>query len=110
MKVTGQLLKKARESKNMNLQEVGAILKINPKILEAIEEAHMSELPPKTFVRGFVRSYATYLKLNVKDILRTYQEEMGSTHPITPPPTEPSFNEKANEEGENFPWKISSPF
>jgi len=81
MKVTGQLLKKARTNAELDIKEVAAVLKISSKILIAIEEAKMDELPPKTFVRGFVRSYANYLNLNIEEILNTYHKEMGTTRP-----------------------------
>ena len=45
-------------------------------------------MPAKTFIRGFVKSYAEYLKLDAEQVLRQFQEEMGSTQPLpkTPPP------------------------
>ena len=81
MKKTGELLKKAREEKGLSLNEIGLSLKINNKILKAIEEGDENNLPAKTFLRGFVKSYATFLRLDVDDVLKTFQEEMGSTSP-----------------------------
>lgn len=83
MKKTGELLKAAREAKGLSLHEIGLSLKINAKILKSIEDGDTSGLPAKTFLRGFVKSYASYLKLNVDDVLNAFTEEMGSTKPQT---------------------------
>jgi cytoskeleton protein RodZ len=84
MKKIGALLKAEREKKKLSLHEVGMALKINPKILKAIEEAESKNLPAKTFLRGFVRSYAQYLRMDVDNILTIFQNEVGSTRPEEP--------------------------
>jgi cytoskeleton protein RodZ len=81
MKRTGELLKKAREQKGLSISEIGLSLKISSKILKAIEDGNLNQLPAKTFLRGFVQSYANYLRLDVNEILRIFQDEMGSTRP-----------------------------
>lgn len=83
MKITGQILKENRERKRMTIAEVSLATKITTKTIAAMEEGVADNLPPKTFLRGFVRSYALYLGLDVDEILRTFHEEMGSTlaHP-----------------------------
>lgn len=79
MKITGQILKENRERKQMTIAEVSLATKITTKTIAAIEDGNPDNLPPKTFLRGFVRSYALYLGLDVDEILRTFQEEMGTT-------------------------------
>lgn len=81
MKNTGEILKKAREEKGLSLHEIGLSLKINSKILKAIEEGDEAHLPAKTFLRGFVLSYATFLHLDTNHVLQVFYEEMGSTKP-----------------------------
>lgn len=81
MKRTGEILKKAREEKDLSLHEIGLSLKINNKILKAIEDGDTSKLPAKTFLRGFVQSYANFLHLNTDEVLAIFYEEMGSTKP-----------------------------
>lgn len=86
MKKVGELLKAERERRQLSLHEIGLSLKINPKILSAIEEGDLTQLPAKTFLRGFVRSYAQYLRLNVDEVVNLFHEEMGSTRPEQPAP------------------------
>jgi cytoskeleton protein RodZ len=76
MKITGSILKSAREQRNLSLHEIGMSLKINPKTLQAMEEGDLSKLPAKSFLRGFVKSYAIHLKLDANEVLNTFQKEV----------------------------------
>lgn len=88
MKITGELLKSERIKKDLTVQDIAYALKLNSKIIAAIENGQLDQLPAKTFVRGFVKSYADYLKIDSEVVLRQFQEEMGSTRPLPkrPPP------------------------
>ncbi len=99
MKNTGALLKTKRESSNFSLSEVALATKINPKILAAIENGDEKNLPAKTILKGFVRSYALFLKMDVDSVMRSFQDEMGGPPPTTPvltnEPVKPSKNESS---------------
>lgn len=82
MKITGELLKSERTRKGLNVQDVAFALKLSQKIILAIEAGETENLPAKTFIRGFVKSYAQFLKIDVDQVMRQFQEEMGSTHPF----------------------------
>lgn len=82
MKITGELLKSERIKKDLSIQDVAYALKLSSRIIQAIENGETDELPAKTFVRGFVKSYADYLKIDSDAVLKQFQEEMGSTHPV----------------------------
>ena len=88
MKITGEMLKSERINKKLSTQDVAASLKLSSKIITAIEAGNLDDLPAKTFVRGFVKSYAQLLNLDAHLVLRQFQEEMGSTNPLpkVPPP------------------------
>lgn len=93
MRITGELLKSERVNQGLSVQNVSNALKLTTKIINAIEAGNTSDLPAKTFVRGFVKSYAEYLKLDCDVVLRQFQEEMGSTIPLPKvPPPMPSDN------------------
>lgn len=117
MKKTGEILRKAREEKGLSLHEIGLSLKINSKVLKAIEEGDDAHLPAKTFLRGFVQSYANFLHLDSDKVLEVFYEEMGSTKPkpyIRPqdegkaPATEAS-SEGAPSEGATAPEATITP-
>lgn len=82
MKITGELLKSERIKKDLSIQDVAYALKLSSRIIQAIENGDTDELPAKTFVRGFVKSYADYLKIDSDAVLKQFSEEMGSTHPV----------------------------
>lgn len=75
MKQVGEILKKEREKQDLSLHEIGLSLKINTKILKALEEGDQKQLPAKTFLRGFVKSYAQYLKMNPQEVLAAFDQE-----------------------------------
>lgn len=75
MQNAGAELKKARLEQNLSLNEVSMSIKINARVLEAMEENNKSKLPAKPFLRGFVKTYAEFLKLNSSDILKIFEED-----------------------------------
>jgi cytoskeletal protein RodZ len=77
MKLTGQKLKEKRESARLTISEVSLATKINPKVLTAMEAGDAEHLPAKTFLRGFVRAYAGFLKMNVAEVLELFTQETG---------------------------------
>ncbi len=79
MKKTIDLLKKEREKQKISLSEIASITKISSSTLKAIEECDLAKLPPKPYLRGFVRAYARCLNLDSKKILSRFDSEMGSS-------------------------------
>lgn len=71
----GKYLREEREKRGLSLHEIGLSLKINPKILAALEEGQHDGLPAKTFLRGFVKSYAQYLRLDTEKVLSYFNDE-----------------------------------
>ncbi len=91
MKMTGELLKAERLKQDLKISDVAFALKLGNKVIQNIEDGDIESLPAKTFVRGFVKSYAEFLKLDAAVVLKQFQEEMGSTSPVPkiPPPLSP---------------------
>ncbi len=82
MKKIGFILKKAREEQGISIHQVHLALKIGSKTIQDIEEGILNDLPQKSFLRGFVQSYAKFLHLDIKETMDIYQSEMGSSHPF----------------------------
>jgi cytoskeleton protein RodZ len=91
MKKTGAFLKAEREKRNISLNEISLAIKINSKVLRAIEDGDPAGLPAKTFLRGFVLSYATALKVDTDAVMAMFYEEMGSTKLV--PKIDPKLTE-----------------
>lgn len=72
VKNPGEPLRSTREKLGLSISDVSMATKINPRILKALEEGQKEGLPPGSFTRGFIRSYAAYLKIDAKPILDAY--------------------------------------
>lgn len=82
----GAELRRARESRQLSVNEVANALKISVRQVEALEADQWERLPGRTFVRGFVRNYARYLRLDGEGLLaRLAQNETPETPRIEVP-------------------------
>ena len=69
----GTLLREAREARGVTLAEAQEATKINSRYLEALEEGQYDLLPSEVHVRGYLRNYARYLRLDPKPLLDRYE-------------------------------------
>ena len=65
----GARLRAAREAAGLSLDQVAQQLKLAQRQVKALEEENFSDLPGRTFSRGFVRNYARLLNLDAHDLL-----------------------------------------
>lgn len=68
----GDKFRRARERKELSLDDVSNVTKISPRMLQAIEEEQFDQLPGGVFNRGFIRAYAKHLGLNSEDAVNDY--------------------------------------
>jgi len=59
----GQLLQQTRIERELTLADVEAETRIRQKYLEALEQGNWEALPNLAVAKGFLRSYARFLKL-----------------------------------------------
>jgi cytoskeleton protein RodZ len=59
----GRRLREAREAKGLSREEVASQLRLQVRLIEALEEDDETALPPSTFVSGYLRSYARLLEV-----------------------------------------------
>jgi cytoskeleton protein RodZ len=71
----GAFLREARETTERSVANVARALRIRQVYLEAIEDGRFDELPGTTYAVGFVRSYATYLRLDASTIVERFKQE-----------------------------------
>lgn len=80
----GEMLRAARESQALSLEEAEAQTRIRVKFLRALEEGDISLLPSTTHARGFLRNYAQFLHLDVASLVARFDEATGiAPRPIT---------------------------
>lgn len=73
----GEKLAKKRISMGLDLKDVEKAIRIRAKNIEAIENGRYDGLPPDVYVRGFVRNYANFLKLDPNKVMKLYERERG---------------------------------
>jgi len=89
MKTLGDLLREGREAKGVTLAQAEKDTKIRERILADLEADNHKHLPPPVFLKGLLRKYATYLKLDVAEVLASYAAqypEAAAPPPPAPPP------------------------
>lgn len=59
----GRRLREVREEKGLTREEVASQLRLQVRLIEALEEDDEKALPPSTFVSGYLRSYARLLDI-----------------------------------------------
>jgi len=65
----GRRLREAREAKGLSQQEVASQLRLQLRLIEALEEDDEEALPPATFVYGYLRSYARLLEIPEESVV-----------------------------------------
>ncbi len=68
----GKTLREIREKMGIDLKAIASETKINPKILEWIEEEAWEKLPPQVYLKGFLKGYAQLLNLDPKRVVEDY--------------------------------------
>jgi cytoskeleton protein RodZ len=76
----GATLREARERRQLTWEQVEADTKIRAKYLRALEEEEFDSLPSGTYVRGFLRAYASYLGLDGRLFVDEYASRFGTRH------------------------------
>ncbi len=85
MKTFGASLRAAREHAGLSVEEVFRQTRISLKHLHAIESGDFPSLP-QTYVRAFIREYATIVGLDPDDIIERYNELAEREKGIPRPP------------------------
>ena len=70
----GELLRKAREAKGLSQAEVAKQLNFLPVYIPSLEEEKFDVLHNKTFIKGYMRAYARFLKIDAEEVLRCFSE------------------------------------
>ncbi|WP_198321539.1 MULTISPECIES: RodZ domain-containing protein [Methylococcus] len=82
----GYRLRAAREARKLGLDKVARELHLSVGTVGALERDDYSGLPPPTFVRGYLRSYARLLDLPEQEIVDAYNRVAGEGPAPEPEP------------------------
>ena len=86
MSAVADQLRQAREAKNLTVHQVAEITKMRTDHLRALEEGNYNVFSAPVYIRGFVRTYSTLLKLDVEQMMHALDVELGATQKFAEPP------------------------
>lgn len=78
METLGESLQQARKGRGLRLEDIAAKTRINIVYLRALEADQFEKFPSEVIARGFVRSYATLIGLDEKEILNRFDQSAQS--------------------------------
>ena len=70
----GEYLRQVRITQKLELEAVAAELKIPVKTLTALEQDDYKSLPEATFIKGYYRTYAKFLKVDATNIIQRFDD------------------------------------
>lgn len=86
MSTVAEQLRQAREAKKLTIQELAEITKIRSDHIRALEEGNFNVFSAPVYIRGFVRTVSTLLKLDVPQVMSNLEAELGQTVKFREPP------------------------
>ena len=106
----GELLSQARENLGLDSNDIANELHLAPEIIKKLEANEFEQEFPAAFIRGYVKSYATKVGLNVGAILAEFDQQINNEVPsLTRKETIATFNNRRKEvNSSNFLFKLIS--
>lgn len=86
MPTVAEQLRAAREARNLSINEVAEITKMRGDHIRALEEGNFDVFVAPVYIRGFTRTYGTLLKLDVPQLIKALEAELGQTEKFAEPP------------------------
>ena len=74
MGTLGQYLRSAREARGIDLRDAAQQTRISFNYLKALEEEDFTKLPGEVFVKGFLKNYGKFLRLDELEVMRQFEE------------------------------------
>lgn len=68
----GKQLRLKRQEQSLSLEKVAAATRIQQRMLQAIEEGDLNELPEPIYIQGFLKQYAEALGLNGTELSNSF--------------------------------------
>jgi cytoskeleton protein RodZ len=99
----GQRLREAREAAKLTSAEVASRMRLEPYILEMLENDDYEQLHGPTFVRGYLSGYARLLNLPERPILEAYER-----HGFGPPALVSELGGKTEVHVSDFPVRMTT--
>ena len=86
MATVSEQLRQAREEQELTIQQAAEVTKIRGDHLRALEEGNFDIFAAPVYIKGFVRSYSNYLKLDAPQVMANLEAELSQTTKFAEPP------------------------
>ncbi|MBI2993927.1 MAG: helix-turn-helix domain-containing protein [Gammaproteobacteria bacterium] len=104
----GALLKGRRQELKLAVQDIASQMRLDPRIIEALESECYDGLPAPLYVRGYIRGYAKILKLNANALVELYDSDAPSEPPeIIPEVKHPSQTSSSDKPVKVFTYLVT---
>ena len=90
----GIWLRRARETRQLTLEDAEKALRIRRRYLQALEMGDYTAMPGEVQARGFLRNYARFLALPTEEAVARYDAEIQG-RPMQPRPRTPVVEQKS---------------
>ena len=84
MGTLGEYLRSAREARGISLRDAAQQTRIRFNYLKALEEEDFSRLPGEVFVKGFLKNYGKFLRLEEYEVMKRYGESRNQKSALQP--------------------------
>jgi cytoskeletal protein RodZ len=81
MAAFGRWLLQERELRGLPRQDVARLTKLAPSVIEALESGDGARMPPRAYLVGYLRSYASAVGLDPDQVVLRWQEADGAAEP-----------------------------
>ena len=79
-------MRREREAKRLTIHQIADAIKIRSDHVTALEEGNYDVFAAPVYIRGFVRSYAQVLKLDLAVVMRELDSELAKSEKHRDPP------------------------
>jgi cytoskeleton protein RodZ len=86
MPTVAEQLRASREARSLTVQQVAEITKIRTDHLRALEAGDFDVFTAPVYIKGFTRTYAALLKLDVPKVMAQLDAELAQTEKFSEPP------------------------
>jgi cytoskeletal protein RodZ len=75
----GEILKRAREAKDLSIEDVNRSTKISVHVIKSLEQDDLDSFASETYLKGFLRNYAAFLGLDADQVWSMLNRKRGDT-------------------------------
>lgn len=87
MSSVAEQMRQAREAQGLSLHDLAELTKIRSDHIEALEASNYDPFPAPVYIRGSVRTCATFLHMDVPAVLAALDAELAQSPEFSSPPS-----------------------